>query len=292
LENFEMKKTLVAVAALAAVFGAQAQATISGVMDAALTTSNNATTLGGGAFNQTEIFFNAAEDLGNGLKADISVNITNNAPQAATSALSSYNSYLGLSGDFGGVKLGNYLSPFFLATTIADGTGRGNGGIDIISGAGLNQLTVPQSIIYTSPSISGVSLSYLTTMATGAGTTSYALNYSTGGLKAAYASTTKSSKTDTLLAASYDFGVATAHYGYGTAESSATNQKVNTIGVTVPFGAMSVHYGMQKGEDTTVAKTLLSYAMSKRTTAYVLYSDDGTTAATATTTIVGLKHAF
>jgi predicted porin len=291
LENFEMKKTLVAVAALAAFSGAYAQATISGVMDAALTTSNNATTLGGGAFASTEIYFNAAEDLGNGLKAEISYEITN-TPQAATSALASYNSFVGLSGDFGGVKLGNPLTPFFLATTIADGSGRANGGIDIISGAGLNNLVTPQSITYNSPSISGVSLSYLTTMATGAGTTSYALNYATGGLKAAYASTTKSSKTDTLLAASYDFGVATAHYGYGTAESSTTNQKVNTIGVTVPFGALSVHYGMQKGEDTTVAKTLLSYGMSKRTTAYVLYSDDGTTAKTATTTIVGLKHAF
>jgi hypothetical protein len=179
-----------------------------------------------------------------------------------------------------------------LATTIADGTGRGGAGDDIISGAGLKFLAVNQSVTYTSPSISGVSLSYLTTMATGAGTTSYTLNYSTGGLKAAYASATTASKTDTLTAASYDFGAATAHYGYGTAESTTTNKKVNTIGVTVPFGALSIHYGMQKG-DTTTTKSMLSYAMSKRTTAYVLYADDGGAAsATATTTYVGLKHAF
>jgi len=118
------------------------------------------------------------------------------------------------------------------------------------------------------------------------------LNYATGGLTAAYASSTKSSKTDTVLAASYNLGVATAHYGYGTSESSSTNQKVNQIGVTVPFGALSAHYGIQKGEDTTVAKTHVKYNLSKRTNVYVVYTDDGTTANTATTTIVGLQHAF
>jgi predicted porin len=226
------------------------------------------------------------------LKAEFSYNISGAPQAAAADGLTSYNSFVGLSGDFGSVKLGNPLTPFFLATTIADGTGRGGAtGVDIISGAGLNALTANQSITYTSPTISGVSLSYLTTMAAGAGTTNYALNYATGGLKAAYASTTKSSKTDTLLAASYDFGVATAHYGYGTAESSTTNQKVNTIGATVPFGALSVHYGMQKGEDTTSAKTLVRYTMSKRTSLYMLYTDNGATS-NATTTYVGLQHAF
>jgi hypothetical protein len=302
LENFEMKKTLVAVAALVAT-GAFAQVSITGVVDAALTTSNNVTTLGTGTFNNgTEIYFSGAEDLGNGLKAEFSYNISGAPQKAAATAwaatsngsqtMSSYNSFVGLSGDFGSVKLGNPLTPFFFATAIADGTGKANIGIDTIAGSYANYLVVPQSITYTSPSVSGVSLSYLTTMATGDGTTSYALNYATGGLTAAYASSTKSSKTDTVLAASYNLGVATAHYGYGTSESSSTNQKVNQIGVTVPFGALSAHYGIQKGEDTTVAKTHVKYNLSKRTNVYVVYTDDGTTANTATTTIVGLQHAF
>ena len=55
LENFEMKKTLVAVAALAAVFGAQAQATISGRVDVALTVDGTDSTLGAGPNGGSEI---------------------------------------------------------------------------------------------------------------------------------------------------------------------------------------------------------------------------------------------
>ncbi len=292
-----MKKTLVAVAALAAVFGAQAQATISGVMDASINTSDGTTALGGGAFNAgTEIYFNAAEDLGNGLKAEIQYNLSGLAPQNADPVgLSSYNSFIGLSGDFGSLKLGNPLSPFFLATTIADGTGRGFAGIDIIAGDGTNQLATAQSVTYTSPTISGVSLSYLTTLADAGevGTTSYVLNYATGGFKAAYASTNNGADTgtDTLIAASYDFGMATLHYGYGTSENGS-NAKVNTMGVTVPFGALTAHAGVQQGDVNSVSKYMLGYALSKRTTAYLIYADDGLGADDSTTTIVGLKHAF
>jgi hypothetical protein len=291
LENFEMKKTLVAVAALVAT-GAFAQASITGVMDTAIATNDGTTTLGGGAFANTEVYFNASEDLGNGLKAEISYNITG-TPQASTAASSptSYNSFIGLSGDFGSLKLGNPITPFFFATTIADGTGRGGAGDDIIAGDGLVGLQVVQSVSYTSPSISGVSLSYLTTLAAGAGTTSYVLNYATGGFKAAYASIATSGNTDTLLAASYDFGMATLHYGNGTSDAG-TNAKTNTIGVTVPFGALTAHAGLQQGDANSVSKYHLGYALSKRTTAYVLYTDNGSGGSDAATTYVGLKHAF
>ena len=278
-------------------------------MDAAIATNDGTTTLGGGAFANTEVYFNGAEDLGNGLKAEFSYNITGK-PQGADAgtSITSYNSSIGLSGDFGSLKLGNPITPFFLATTIADGTGRGGAGGDIIAGDGISQLVTMQSVTYTSPTISGVSLSYLTTLATGAGTTSYVLNYATGGFKAAYASTNNggepatagwtsntagtSGGTDTLLAASYDFGMATLHYGYGTSENGS-NAKTNTIGVTAPFGALTAHAGLQQGDVNSVSKYMLSYALSKRTTAYLLYTDDGlNNTATSTNTYVGLKHAF
>ena len=73
-----MKKTLVAVAAMAAVTGAMAQATIYGNIDQAYTKSttsvagrqtSNTTTMGSYQMGSSQIGFKGEEDLGGGLKA-------------------------------------------------------------------------------------------------------------------------------------------------------------------------------------------------------------------------------
>ncbi|MFN5811954.1 MAG: porin, partial [Burkholderiales bacterium] len=79
-----MKKTLVAVAALAAVTGAMAEVTISGFIDQAYNTtrttdadgvSSTVTSVGHNAIGQDALGFAVSEDLGNGITAFGAINL-------------------------------------------------------------------------------------------------------------------------------------------------------------------------------------------------------------------------
>ena len=68
-----MKKTLVAVAALAAVSGAMADVTITGLVEAAYSTSTASRAITTGQNGGSEVRFGGSEDLGNGLKANFNL---------------------------------------------------------------------------------------------------------------------------------------------------------------------------------------------------------------------------
>ena len=293
-----MKKTLVAVAALAAVFGAQAQATISGVVDVAMTVNGTDSTLGAGPNGGSEFTVAAKEDLGNGLSATGAITLITNIVNMDAAAVNMYNSHVGLAGEFGSVKLGQQFSPVFLASTIGDVTGRWNS-------AGLatpGELQNGQSLTYTSPSISGVSLSFQRQLGTDGGANdgfiqtgvgaaqAYSLTYSAGAFNAAYANSTDATNGDTtLFALSYDFGMAKVNYQNLTTTVGG-DAKGNQIGISVPFGALTV--GAQfssNGDNESATSYVANYAVSKRTLAYL---SSNTAASGAVTTSVGLKHAF
>jgi len=306
-----MKKTLVAVAALAAVFGAQAEVTISGVVDVALTVDGTASTLGNGPNGGSEFTVGVIEDMGNGLKATGAITLITGivgtgipASTAASytgdeQAVNTYNSHVGLSGEFGSVKLGSQFSPVFLASTIGDATGRWNS-----SGlANPNELQNGQSLTYTSPSISGVTFSFQRQLGTdgtapsgyiqtgGGAAQAYSLTYSAGGFNVAYGNSTDASHGDTtIFAANYDFGVAKVTYANLKTDYTSTAATGNQIGISAPLGALTV--GAQfssNGNDEKATSYFANYAVSKRTLAY-LSSNTATTG--AVTTSVGLKHAF
>ena len=115
-----MKKTLVAVAAMAAVTGALAQATIYGNIDQAITKSTTtvagkqtATSTGMSSYQMgsSQIGFKGEEDLGGGLKAsflhEMGVFTEQNGSVLTRQA------YVGLSGGFGAVRIGKQYSPAF-----------------------------------------------------------------------------------------------------------------------------------------------------------------------------------
>jgi len=313
-----MKKTLVAVAALAAFSGAYAQATISGVVDVAMTVNGTDSTLGAGPNGGSEFTVGVSEDLGNGLKATGAITLITNIVGTTTvatandatggaagtaAAVNMYNSHVGLSGEFGSIKLGSQFSPVFFVSAIGDATGRWNSAGE----ANPSELQNGQSLTYTSPSISGVSLSFQRQLGeatvapagaaqTGGGTAqAYSLTYSVGGFNAAYGNSTDVDNGDTtIFAANYDFGVAKVNYanltsthaGAGVAASRTGNQ----IGVSVPFGALTIGGQFSSnGADQTATSYFANYAVSKRTLAYL---SSNTAATGAVTTSVGLKHAF
>jgi len=306
-----MKKTLVAVAALATISGAMAEVTITGVMEMHVQQTAGQTTVGGGNNGGSEISFGLVEDLGNGMKAIASTSILNSlgdgtgafgnaaigtANTGATGSVSSYNSYIGLSGEFGSVKLGQQFSPTFLTSAIGDVAGR-SALSNYLAGGLTGQ--VANSITYNSPSFSGFSLSYqkaldnTITAAQGQNFSSYSLTYSNGGLTASYAGSKNSTDgttgalTESVAGVSYDFGVAKVHAGWSAANSAA--EAATGYGVSAPIAGLNVFYGYQSQNGANASQYGASYSFSKRTSTY-LAQGVGTT--NVKTTLVGIRHTF
>ena len=142
LEKLEMKKTLVALAALAAT-GAFAQVTLSGNLDVAYssvgfdglnigtsTVQRKAQTVGSYATASTSmIILNATEDLGGGLKTTGYVEIDPRASMGDGGAFAFHSRWVGISGDFGAIKMGAIDSAAVIANGQQSplGTGVGSG---------------------------------------------------------------------------------------------------------------------------------------------------------------------
>jgi len=299
LEKIEMKKTLVAVAALAAVAGAHAEASITGLLDAAFTVNSKTTTLGNGPNGGSEFTLNVSEDVGGGIKAIGAYTIIGS--HVSNGGFKTYNSFVGLGGDFGSLKLGSQWNPVFLASTISDATGRWGS----TSLANPSELQNAGSVTYTSPSISGVTVSYQKQMLgaganigtgqwinTGSGDArAYSVNYSAGAFAGAYASASDDGHGNTtLFAASYDFGMAKVHFGSLSTKYSGTLTSGNAIGVSAPIGnaVVSGMWGSGTGSATS-ANYAVMYNLSKSAAVY-LNTASSTTA--STTTIIGMKYAY
>jgi len=121
LEKIEMKKTLVAVAALAAVAGAQADVSITGAVDYAFTQSKTGDTttngMGGDSNQFNNIAFSASEDLGNGLKAQAKIDLGIGYAEGKGAGFTR-ESWVGLTGSIGDLNLGRQYTPHFLAFTV------------------------------------------------------------------------------------------------------------------------------------------------------------------------------
>jgi len=196
-----MKKTQVALAALALVASsaALAEVTIYGTLDAAIANSTGKGTYLDGTGSWTapsHLGFRGEEDLGGGLKANFNLETGVSLNQgAATSggyasfggsrngALFTRVATIGLSGDFGAVSIGQQLSPFIIPVVVGGGAGMGPGSFFvnrlILSGYGAAALSGPNythdgffqsnSIQYTTPSISGWTVTAMTTTKAAAG---------------------------------------------------------------------------------------------------------------------------
>jgi len=224
LEKIEMKKTLVAVAALAAVSGAMAEATLSGAVNAGMSSwSDNgiiATTsfkAFGDRNSQTGdsfVTFSGSEDLGDGLKASFKleprVHVSGYDTGAANAVIgggansmfgANREAWVGVGGAFGSIHIGNNYSPMFIqAVAPYDVNGSTNSPGYLVSN--LTTFNNTNSIEYVAPTlVQGLSLqlnknyghaSTLAASATGnAGdATGYGLTYASSGFSVSYAGNT------------------------------------------------------------------------------------------------------
>jgi len=199
LEKIEMKKTLVAVAALAAATGAMAQVTISGFIDQAYNTERTTTAagasstvryVGNNAIGQDALGFAVSEDLGNGITAFGAINFIMNTTTSLGSVRMDNGSGAGLKGAFGTVGFAQGYSLVWKTTAASDASGWGTG-VGNVHGVGVGGIG-SNAIYYNLPEIMpGLSVSVEAAQgeaSTRAGDyTGAQVNYTVGGFMASYA---------------------------------------------------------------------------------------------------------
>jgi predicted porin len=325
LEKIEMKKTLVAVAAIAAVTGAMADVTIFGIVDQAYVMSSTKTgtttpktTSVGGQYTGSELGFKGSEDLGNGLKATFQIHFSPSTETAASPT--GYQSHVGVDGGFGALRLGQYFSPMFFHHATFDATGQSAIGFNLANGVTASGGLISNAIQYDLPTlVPGLGVSYMMAKGEVARPATTALNdisnirlmYSTGALSAGYSTaTTKgiagASTRDSGTGLSYDLGMAKVLYNATSskASSASVTTKGSNFGISIPLGATTLNVTSTTSKNTSAANAQSSgmliqgiYALSKRTSAIFQNGSSKVTSGTsngntAKATAVGLHHSF
>jgi len=174
-----MKKTLIALAALAATGAVMAQSSVTlyGVVDVGFTSVNNSNgtnSLGQASTDNTgltssnmttnRLGFRGTEDLGGGLKANFQIETTLAADAPAASSLGDRGAWVGLSGGFGEVRLGReysttFWSGFLFSPFGTGGVGNGFGFANRVVAHGAtgqaNPIWNSNSVTYSTPRLSG-----------------------------------------------------------------------------------------------------------------------------------------
>nr|WP_315230254.1 porin [uncultured Limnohabitans sp.] len=239
LENLEMKKTLVAIAALAA-FGAQAQSsvTIDGGVDAGYQAidykGNKVNGIAGNGSSTSQINFRGVSDVGGGIKADFRVetdwnmgfnransgaaNVDANGTNAAAGTFGNGEIRAGIGGNFGRVDMGvvnfNGLTTYLTGQPFSTAIGGGYGSIARVNQDG-SLVRSDNSFKYTSPTMAGLNV------------TVYQANKQTKGANATDNFSSTLGRSD--LAGSKEFGV---NYANGPIAASYSTLKQDNVGVT------------------------------------------------------------
>jgi predicted porin len=300
-----MKKTLIALAAVAATGAAFAQSsvTIYGKVEAGLQKMN------GDSLKMTNIHgsrlgFRGAEDLGGGLQAKFhiehrfspdtgadasfvagSTNPTTGVVTPSSATMWNGLSTVGLAGAFGEIRLGRYYSANFLGANNKPDPFGGDGA-GALRAVGMQTTYVrTANILHYSGSFSGVNVAVSTGLKEGAAKAhnSFAVGYANGPLDVGVGQDKGADAgTVTNAYATYDLGVAKLAFGLGNKETSAGVKTEGLLfGATIPAGPGKVLVGLATAKNkTTGVKTNQKlglgyyYPLSKRTALEVTYGRD------------------
>jgi predicted porin len=272
-----MKKTLIALAAVAVSSAAMAQVTISGLLDVSVATvggdATTATTKGtfinasrGSA--TSGINFNITEDLGGGMKAQGFYSIDPrgiiNDPAAQVGR---HEAYVGLSGGFGNIRMGsvNTASLSVLAAGGPFGTATGSGFAEIHAAGGGN-VRFANSVRYDAPTlVNGLALNVTyaagnkDALAGGANPsfTDVGAAFTSGPLQISFSSLSRSATNAQAVVAAKATELDDDNFvltSPGTAAVAAgLKSTVNTIAANYTMGALRLMAGMGKGDMGTAA---------------------------------------
>lgn len=291
-----MKKTLIALAAVAATGAAFAQSSVTlyGVADASLAkvTGTSATLSASGAMNNgnSRIGFRGVEDLGGGLKASFTLeqNVslldgsTGNGGSIATSSNTNTfqrAAWMSLSGGFGELSFGRRLNPAFNTLAAWELTGAANYSVvanqfsTVTSGNRENSL-----IMYTTPSLNGFTVQFGHVLKGNTGSDAsndLSLRYAAGPLAVGFNyNKTEAGAKHKHLGASYNFGAFKLAGAWIDPDGAA---KGFSIGGTTNVGAVALTLDIARDTNAKDTDLLLEakYPLSKRTFAYAAYLKDG-----------------
>ena len=280
-----MKKSLIALAVLAASGAAMAQSSVTlyGVADAGVTSGNNLT---------SRLGFRGVEDLGGGLKANFvlegGINLDSGDGMSGGATGTGFEfkrrSTVGLSGGFGEVRMGRELTAAYNATARYDvfgsvGIGQSRlwadgdiadpiNNVNANAGAVTTNLRISNALTYVSPDFSGfkVGLNYgfgeTTTGNSDSGYLGAGLMYDNGplslglGLERLNSGLNSDAVSDIdawSLGGSYDFGVAKLLAGYrvSTVDRATGENKLSGayLAATAPVGAGTVRVSYNRYEN-------------------------------------------
>ena len=310
-----MKKSLIALAILASSGAAMAQSNVSlyGIVDLGLNSTNisgeRVTGIESGLQSDSGSRFGlkGSEDLGSGLKANFVLESAFNADDGQGDGGFTRQAWLGLSGNFGEVRMGRQHTPTRQALEAVDpfalglaGAIQNNWGVGFASEDGIEQ-RINNSVSYQLPKVvDGLSAVVAYGFGEQAGSSSAGSIYSLGAayqvgavnLQAVYENQNLDNtivpdgkRTSYLLGGTYEFGLAKAHVSYGETENKITGlgkEKIRNymIGVSAPVGpAGSVMASYVVNENRTFddadSKQFAvgyQYDLSKRTNLYTSYA--------------------
>ncbi len=240
------------------------------------------------------ITFTGSEDIGEGLKANFklenglglnSTNLLANNTNWNNGSSANREAWVGLSGGFGSLQLGNQYSPVFLtsAGTDPNAVNNVNGWLPFMVIYGNGQLVNTNAVTYSSPSMNGFALQvqaiYGTNETVGAGKSAgdgsaWSINYASGPFTAGVASGANQLSTAKVLtgpatqgtttngthagavgdtvttqvaALTYDLGMAKLTYLNTSSTLNDDSVRVDTFGLTVPVGAINIGYSTSSG---------------------------------------------
>ena len=311
-----MKKTLIALAVLAASTASMAQVTLYGVADLSLSATDmdgarsDASMSGNGLLNDgnSRWGIKAVEDLGGGMKMTAQFEQDINYETGATNTAAARYAYMALDTSIGRFKAGRTLTPSFFGVATWELTGAANfsavGNQFGFAGAGSRN----SSEFSYSAKVGGLSgtLGYVTELdlavAPKQDVSKVDANiiYAAGPLAAAlsYNKTSNASDGNYALGANYNFG---AFIVAASDQDPAGKSQGFSLGASLPMGPwkFTVDVAQDTGFEDTNWLAYAGYSLSKRTTVYGAYHDDGKsgtdvkkTAVASKTYGVGIRHNF
>lgn len=298
-----MKKTLIALAAVAATSASFAQSTVtlSGTVDVGLEKrfSGDALRMTPNRNGTSNWTLSGAEDLGGGLKAVFQISTSFNSDDGTISSangLGNNGMFVGLTGGFGTLRAGRPVNTLYGNAMFANGTKgvslhdsnsvvSGNATANAKTSGASSSVYVPNAVQYHTPRFGGVQvqLEYAPSESTAVGNkagTGVAVRYDGGPLSVSFTNYTGAkAATSTLksvnqIAAAYDFSVAKLFFTYRDQGGLASDQDTSyALGVTAPVGPGALYAAYNVNEQTgSDGRTIIGgykYNLSKRTQAYV-----------------------
>jgi predicted porin len=323
LEKPAMKKTLIALAALAAAGAsfAQSSVTLYGVADAAVGKIDKNPPAGAKFLGLTNDKFQAiasstlnngnsrfglkgVEDLGGGLKAGFNFEAGVDLGNGATDATGTFQraANMSLMGGFGELRGGRTLTTSFYSVASWELTGMANYSVVAkqfgFAGPGPRDNGV---VMYNSPNFSGFSFSASTILKGNLPTGSkydLAATYANGPIVASFAyNKVQNGQKGYALGGKYNFGPAAVAASIQKSDNSGTIlAKGYTLGVSGNVGAVGLTFDYARDSQFKDSDYVLEakYPLSKRTFAYAVYMRDGSgkTAQSVNGYSLGLRHNF